>query len=283
MDKIAVATDFSVRSDRALLRATLLARKTGARLILIHVVDEDQPDALISAGRLSASAVLGAMAATLHAEGVAAEQHVIVADVPSGILESAARIGCDVVVLGPHRSRALDVFTGTTVERVVRISRMPLYIAVDTPAKHHERTLLALDFNAPSKAAALAAKELGVFDHTQVTILHVFDASAEAALNKRAMVDRPTIHDYLAAEKQAAEQKLHKLVAEVGVPRASLRNIALTGTLAGTILECAKRELADLIIIGTTQRSGVERLLAGSVTSDVIKDAHRDILIVPVP
>src|SRR5690349_25051655 len=38
-----VATDFSTRSDRALLRATLVANRVGAALTLVHVVDADQP------------------------------------------------------------------------------------------------------------------------------------------------------------------------------------------------------------------------------------------------
>jgi nucleotide-binding universal stress UspA family protein len=37
MDRILVATDFSTRSDRALRRATLIARRTGAALTLLHV------------------------------------------------------------------------------------------------------------------------------------------------------------------------------------------------------------------------------------------------------
>ncbi|HEU6442162.1 MAG TPA: universal stress protein, partial [Microvirga sp.] len=47
MRTILVATDFSTRSDRALRRATLLARHVSARLVLIHVVDDDRPVRLV--------------------------------------------------------------------------------------------------------------------------------------------------------------------------------------------------------------------------------------------
>ena len=46
MRTILVATDFSERSDRALRRATLFARAQGAKLVLVHGVDDDQPDRL---------------------------------------------------------------------------------------------------------------------------------------------------------------------------------------------------------------------------------------------
>jgi nucleotide-binding universal stress UspA family protein len=49
MTRILIATDFPVRSDRATRRASLLARKLGARLTLVHVVDADQPPSLITA------------------------------------------------------------------------------------------------------------------------------------------------------------------------------------------------------------------------------------------
>ena len=58
MDRILVATDFSTRSDRALRRATLIAKQVDAALTLIHVVDIDQPERLIASDRSAASALL---------------------------------------------------------------------------------------------------------------------------------------------------------------------------------------------------------------------------------
>src|SRR5690606_16832914 len=45
--RIVAATDLSVRSQRAVRRAGLLARDKGAELILLHVVDDDQPARLV--------------------------------------------------------------------------------------------------------------------------------------------------------------------------------------------------------------------------------------------
>ena len=51
---------------------------------------------------------------------------------------------------------------------------------------------------------------------------------------------------------------------------------------ARTILEVAREVGSDLIVLGASQRKGIERALIGSVTADVIRDAHRDVLIIPV-
>ena len=56
---ILAATDFSTRSQRALRRAGLLARDSGAELTLVHVVDDDQPSDLVALERREAERILG--------------------------------------------------------------------------------------------------------------------------------------------------------------------------------------------------------------------------------
>ena len=282
MDTIAVATDFSVRSDRALLRAKLIAQQTGAKLVMVHVVDDEQPPRLIESTRNAATAVLAEFAQTLRVESFAAESLVVVGDIASGILNAADQVEADLIIVGPHRRRFSDIFAGTTVERLVRSSKRPLLVAVEAPSAPYARTLLAIDLDEPSKAAAQAAVSLGIFDHTHVTIMHAFDAPAEG-LMRRAGMDRDSIDDYRADLHGPAAEQLRDHLDELGLSRSSTRVIAINGTPARTILESARREGCDLVMLGTSQRKGLERLLIGSVTSDVIRDTRRDILIVPVP
>jgi nucleotide-binding universal stress UspA family protein len=283
MNRILVATDFSPRSDRALRRATLIAKSAGAALTLAHVVDAEQPERLIEVDRAEATSLLSEMAQTLRAiDGVEAEPLIEVDDVYSGILRAAERVAADLIVLGPHRGRLKDVFTGTTVERVVRRTRFPLLVAVQPPAAPYERTMLALDFDEASRSAARAALALGMFEQTQVIVMHAFEAPAERMLRRATDVKRGEVDAYLSSERDDAVRKLHALVEEVGLPPSPHRIVSVTGTPARSILESAKHEDSHLIVLGTNQRSGFERLLIGSVTEDVIRDAHRDVLIVPV-
>jgi len=282
MDRILVATDFSTRSDRALRRATLIARRVGASLSLLHVVDADRPERLVGSERREAMAVLEETARTLRSDDdVAADPLMVVDDVHAGILDAAEQVGADLVILGPHRSRLRDVFVGTTVERVVRRSRFPLLVAVQAPSAPYERTLLALDFDEASKSAGRAALAMGIFEHTEVVVMHAFDTPAEGML-RRSLETPAAVGDYVAGERSVAVQKLHGLVRELGLPASGQRVAAINGTPARSILEGARSEDAQLIVLGTNQRKGFERLLIGSVTEDVIRDAHRDILIVPI-
>jgi nucleotide-binding universal stress UspA family protein len=282
MDRILVATDFSTRSDRALRRATLLAKQVDATLTLIHVVDIDQPEHLIASDRTVALALLDETTRTLYAnDGIRAEPLVAVNDVHSGILEAAEAVSPGLIVLGPHRRRLADVFVGTTVERVVRRTRYPLLVAIQTPSASYEKTLLALDFDEASKSAGRAALEMGIFEHTDVIVMHAFDAPFEGML-RRSLDATGAADDYVAEEHGLAVEKLYGLVRELGLPTRGQRVVGINGTPARSILESARSEDAHLIVLGTNQRKGWERLLIGSVTEDVIRDPNRDVLIVPI-
>lgn len=282
MDRILVATDLSARSDRALRRASLIARKCGGAITLVNVVDAELPVRLIEAEIAAAADVLADSVATLRSEdGFAAEWVVKVDDVHAGILDAADEVSADLIVIGPHRSRLRDVFVGTTAERVVRRSTRPLLVAVGVPSGHHRRTLLALDFDDASKTAARQAIELGIFEHTDVSVMHAFDAPAEGMM-KRALEDREDIERYVATEGWAASERLEGLLAELGLPQTSTRVVSMIGSPARTILESAQQADSDLVVLGTNQRKGFERVLIGSVTADVIHDARRDVLVIPV-
>ncbi|TWR30375.1 universal stress protein [Mucilaginibacter pallidiroseus] len=54
------------------------------------------------------------------------------------------------------------------------------------------------------------------------------------------------------------------------------------GATADGILQCSKDFSADLIIIGTHNRSGIDRLLMGSVAETVVRESRIPVLVVPM-
>jgi nucleotide-binding universal stress UspA family protein len=53
------------------------------------------------------------------------------------------------------------------------------------------------------------------------------------------------------------------------------------GSTASGIIECSKEFGADLIVIGTHSRSGLDRLLMGSVAEHVVRHSEVPVLVVP--
>lgn len=281
MQRLLVATDFSARSDRAIRRAALLARKLNASLRLVHVVDADQSQAMISSDVESAERLLDETASTLRShDQIAADATVVVDDVQNGILAAAEEYSADLVILGRNRPRLLDIFVGTTAERIVQQTTRPLLIAVGTPTSHYDHTLLALDFDEASKVAARHALQIGIFDHTDVVVMHAFDAPAEGRL-RTAMEETANVDDYVEQERQKAARKLDALLTELDLPNSCQTVVSIGGSPAGAILEAARNAGSELIVMGTNQRSGFARAFVGSIAAGVISDAHRDVLIIP--
>ncbi|MDR2829964.1 MAG: universal stress protein [Methanobrevibacter sp.] len=59
-----------------------------------------------------------------------------------------------------------------------------------------------------------------------------------------------------------------------------IRTIMIEGFPADTILEVAKKEDVDLIVIGSSGRTGLQKFLMGSVADKVVKTAKCNVLVV---
>jgi nucleotide-binding universal stress UspA family protein len=55
------------------------------------------------------------------------------------------------------------------------------------------------------------------------------------------------------------------------------------GPTADGILSCSKEFKADLIVIGTHSRTGIDRLLMGSVAESIVRNSEVPVLVVPLP
>lgn len=282
MKSILVATDFSERSVRALRRATLLAKGAGARLTLVHVVDDDQPERLLEAERAAAASILNDLIQTLkNADGMECDFRIVEGDPFEGILRAAGDLEPDIVVIGPHRRHALkDVFVGTTAERAIRASRRPILMANGVPAGSYRNTLVAVDLSECSADALRTLKDLVLDKNAAVSVLHVFDAPG-TSLMSRASVSENDRRDYVANEARRASQELDTFLKQINFahfPRLVRHN---DSTTADVISKVAQELSADLLVVGTRGRTGIGRLLLGSVTHEVLRKATIDVLSVP--
>ncbi|MGF1624045.1 MAG: universal stress protein [Alphaproteobacteria bacterium] len=282
MRRILVATDFSPRSERALLRASLLAREASAALVIVHAIDDDQPPPLLAAAQREAGAQLDAVARGMgDADGPSCETHVALGFPFQAIADASARFAADLVVMGPHRRQALQyMFVGTTVERTIRLSRKPVVMTNAVPAGPYQRVLVATDFSDCSVGAALAARQWGLVGRTGTAFVHAFDAPAQDMM-LRSWTTMRQMKDYLAEEKTRASARLDALLDSIGA-RPARRFLLLNEISAGqTILACARDYRADLIVVGTHGRAGLGRILLGSVAEEVLSASEADVLVVP--
>lgn len=280
--KILFATDHSARSDRALERAVDLARLHGARLTVLHVVDGDLARTALEAATTAAEEeIASALAGQDHADKVTIDTRVVTGSAFQQIVDMADGEGCDLVVLGRHRNEScIAAFGGTTMTRVVRVGRLPVLIVVERCQEPYRRVMVGVDFSAAARSTIRAAFALA--PGAEFHFVHAYDVPFQGFLSGA------ETRESVAREN---EEELRVLVADevqnltgarpCSAPDApSVELLPHQGDVLGTLRQEAARLRPDLLAVGTHGRSGLGRIVLGSIAQDLLDSPPCDILAV---
>ena len=139
------------------------------------------------------------------------------------------------------------------------------------------KILVPVDFSQCSSHATREAVELaGRYDAT-LYLVHVYEPPAHWMPTD--MFPAPALIEQLV---KGHSEKLE--VAKKEVEAAGARKVEaqlLRGVAASEIIEQAERIAADLIVMGTHGRTGLEHALVGSVAEAVVRKAPCPVLVVP--
>jgi nucleotide-binding universal stress UspA family protein len=281
--QILAATDFSTRSNRALRQAGLLASPVNAQLHVVHVVDDDQPDDLIRIEKKEAGRILEEHTASMpELKGVDVRLMVVTGDPFAGILKTAEDVKTDLIVLGSHRKQILlDIFVGTTIERVVRKGSFPVLMVNHEAQRKYEKIVVPVDMSDPSAHAIHVALSKGLMTDKGATLVHAFTA---LAAGKMSLVgtDQASIDSYIASERQRVTDELVAFLVSNDLGDRGRWKLRVEEGGAMEIISRAVAQLgADLLVMGTHGRSGLLKALIGSVTEEALRSLNVDILAVP--
>lgn len=265
---ILAATEFSSRCSTALQGAVQLAAHMKADLTLVHVSQDGETgrEALLqAAGTHKAKPRLGS------------------GEPARFILETAKEEAADLIVLGaPVRRSVGDVLLGTTAERVIRQSPVPVLMAVGTPPRPYRKVVLATDFSEASEHAVAALKKTGLAGDALIQLVNIYE-TPEIALMMRAGTTTAQINSYVVEQGRVAAAKLAEFDAKTGAGATALVP-KLSETSTGRMLcALAKETGADLIVVGTQGNTGIRRFVLGSVAQEVLRLSDVDVLAVPAP
>ncbi|MHA7873755.1 MAG: universal stress protein, partial [Hyphococcus sp.] len=177
MKSILVATDFSKRSNAAVARGAALAKALGAQLAVAHIVDDDQSERLAAAAETEAGALFEALSARLERDhGVAPSIIVTRGEPHAEILNAAEQAGADLIVVGAHRRNLVrNTFVGTTAERSIRASGVPVLVARAPDGPAYQHPLIALDLNEGDLFPLEVSAALGIFDAARARVVFAYD------------------------------------------------------------------------------------------------------------
>jgi len=273
--RILVATDLSDASREAVDWAIEIARAHGATLRIVHAtVDserDDEPDELAP------------LLETAELAGIDATTEVLTAPAWRAINEAAERCSADLIVLGTRgHTLSLSLLLGSTTDRVIRSTRIPV-LAVHPQDVRHEpgvRTALAAtDCSREGTAAVGFAARLlrGFGADTRLVVFNAeppplfYESEAPASAEAHGVPD-------ITGQRLGRLEAIEKELRANGVQTEA---VVSAGYAPDAIEEEAKLRDADIIALGTRGESGLETMLIGSVAERVLHHARRPVLLVP--
>lgn len=156
----------------------------------------------------------------------------------------------DLIVLGTHGRSGLErLLAGSGAEQILRRSGVPVMIVGPSQGQarfdgHFHRVVFPSDFTPQSLAAVPYAVSVARENHAALTLLHVI---------KKEGRDRSAQRDGLSIAE--ALHRLHDVVP--GELESHTNALVEHGEPAERILETAKRQNADLIVLGVSGRGGL--------------------------
>jgi nucleotide-binding universal stress UspA family protein len=141
--------------------------------------------------------------------------------------------------------------------------------------KAFRHILLATDFSPSSNAAWRRGLALAKASGARALVVHVIPSLAQ-------MQTVPWVYREMEAEVRAdAARRLRTMVARARKAGVRAKSLLLSGTPAHEAIgRAARRERADLIVVGTHGRTGLAGALIGSVAARVVATAPCPVLAV---
>jgi nucleotide-binding universal stress UspA family protein len=191
------------------------------------------------------------------------------------ILDVALQVGAGLVFVGAtRRGKLARTILGTTAQRVLRASPLPVLVHRRPQHGRPRRVLLTTDLSQLSTAVHERGLALvqRLWGSQQLNVRSLFVAGDDLPL--------PPIGYQFAMRKQA-EQQLGAFLEGVRAGELSVQGKVRLGLSVREILADAKEWEADLLVLGSRSRTRPSRLLIGSVAEAVMRKAACDVLLVP--
>ena len=292
--KIICGTDFSREAAEV---ASLAARvaDTGnvhGTVELAHVLEKKsalrrvaKPDAQAA----SAEKRLAAEAQRLRRNGTVVTTRLLDGNTDQTLLDADTGEAADLVMLSSLSGGAPGRFPlGRTCELMLERSPVPVLIVRNVPpllewleGTRPLRVFCAFDFTRSARRALAWVPRLAKRQPCEIIVAHVTDTAAHA--DDVGL----TTHGHGEEPDPSADELLHAEISRRvdrvlgGLDYRILISDHL-GAPAKRLLHLADREGADLIIVGSHQRSRGEMVLTGSMSQDMAREGSQNLLVVPL-
>jgi nucleotide-binding universal stress UspA family protein len=275
-DELLLPVDGSAAAAEVLHHASEIAHYMDATIRLLYVADTGEYsvtiaesgaiDGLVQHGR----EVVADAGKTLETLGVEYATDVVQGSPAETIVEYGSEYDYDLIVMPTQGRGGLSRYLlGSVTEKVVRLSSVPVLTArmdpSDTFVFPYERMLVPTDGSESARRAAEHALDLADALDATVHALSVIEMDTLG----------PDVRSTIASNEgeQAAEEAVDAVVSDARARGLEAVSHVERGSPDDAILDVIDAEGLHAVVMGTTGRRGVDRILLGSVAEKTVRSA----------
>ena len=277
---ILIATDCTPASAAAVRLAARLAKQFHAKLYVLHAMMPGLYGVGVQ-GPVPELALLDLTTAreNLHKYALrvpelrtVVHKEIVFLGSPMDGIESAGKShDIDLLVLGCHGRQGLaKLALGSVAEWAIGRLRYPVLVtgpACDKSFRPFRSIVLGTDLADQSLRAAQYAGSLAAEYQASLTMVNVLPPTSTAEQH--------------ASDELSATRKLHALLPRDCEDSCTLKFDLRTGAIAPALLQSARENKANLIVLGAPRRAPLADHLPRTKLSAVIREAHCPVLLVP--
>ncbi len=282
LTSVLLATDFSPGAQQALERVLTLPLGPRARVTLLHVLRDDIPGALrkqaLQEAERSLEKVMARGRTLGNARGLTGLRwsgDVTEGDAASLVARRARTVEAELVVVGRHgRVPVVDLFLGTTAQKVTRASEVPVLLVQLAATAPYRKVVVALALGKQSADVAREGTRLLGKDAELPTLLHCVGVPFEDFVT----LSPAAVAEFEARFRTDAVARLEAVVKKLKLDGARLA--VRDGDARALVLDEIAGAAAELVVVGTHGKKGMARFFTGSVAEWVLTHADCDVLVV---
>ncbi|MFI5160026.1 MAG: universal stress protein [Sphingobacteriales bacterium] len=150
-----------------------------------------------------------------------------------------------------------------------------------------QKILIAVDDSKISENAASYGFELAHCYKAHVGLVNIVEPIAYTPTESDGIIGMPFIPNTaddaeLIRVQSASSENIIQRTIKTFAKGLLVTQFTDYGSTAEGILSCSKEFGADLIVLGTHSRTGIDRLLMGSIAEDVVRHAEVPVMVVPL-
>jgi len=269
LQNILVTVDLSESTDYVIENAIRLAKKFDSQITLMHIISvQYQSSKMDKFVEESVASKLEKIASDVKAKGVDLKESIIEHGVPfEKIIHEAQTGDYNVIVVGSAKKAKDETYKlGSTVEKLIRKNQIPVWVVKHEPLNPIKKIVCPVDFSDASLRALNNAVTLAQSFEAELTILHVYTPVAYSPMWIE--IDYAQENKLL---KSTQETEFNDFLEQLDMKDVNYNKVILEGVDYEEILHFIEENTHDLLLMGTTGRTGVSRILMGSTTEKVTR------------